>query len=221
MALRQRRRIAQDGRRRREVRDPLPLSKELPPTDTEDIFGARHGGVVIDPPDVTAEAPHHDAARGARRLSVWLTEDGAVDVGRLSPRVRADLSRAVSGAEARSALGIDGSGPAPAPMPFDATICGVLYDALSSIRMAIGRTRGLSDEAALMLRYTAEEKTMLAPLTMDVLNEKFGSMAARKDLMLLASLGMLETSKWTEAMRVQEQQTAAPLPFDRSSAAVS
>lgn len=148
------------------------------------------------PPLETTKAPEPTDASSSPsdRLSLSLTDDGRIDVpSRESTRTK--LKKALSDPTLSIRLGI--TPVAPSTPVFDATICGVLYDAVGRL-LALGVMRAgyPADQVASML-FTDEEKSALAAPTGKVLDKYLGAstMKYQDEIMLAMALGSVLTAK--------------------------
>lgn len=138
----------------------------------------------------TPATPSGDGSREAAtvspRLSVQLTDDGArIAWDRLRADSREKLRRVLADPEAVKQLGA--TMPA-ATVTVDPMICGVLYDALSSIAVSLARASGYAVDRAAVLRFNDEEKAMLAAPTAAVFAKYSDALGAYQEEFTLAML---------------------------------
>lgn len=120
----------------------------------------------------------------APRLSVQLTDTGAIAWDRMRPETQERLRKAlgpVASGTAQAAPGATTGG-------FDAGLCGVLYDALSVGLVGFAKSRGVSESQAAIVAITPEEKAQLVPPTVAVLNKYNATLGKYQEEMVLAVL---------------------------------
>lgn len=129
----------------------------------------------------TSEAP---AASNGQRLSVQLDDSGRIAWDRMRPATREQLTKVLSDPQVSQLTGQ----PAPAaaaPGIETAMLAGVIYNAASSLMVALARRSGYTAEQASVLAFTGPEVEQLGPLTGKVL-DKWLPAGKYQDEMLLA-----------------------------------
>ena len=136
--------------------------------------------------------PETPETSAAPRISVQLTSDGSIAWDRIRDTTKAQLRKALSDPNTGKQLGLaDGSAAAQLDM-FDPSLCGVLYDSLSTALVGLARWRGgYTDEQAAVLRFNADEKKALGEPTARVLNKYGASFGKYQDEI---ALGLLLTT---------------------------
>lgn len=187
-----------------------PFLKGIPRMAKETARSRPTGRVLPDPksgPD--SETPNTNSAPNAEqvsRLSVPFDADkGEIDFSSMRPSTVEKLKKAVAAPNARAALGLDGSGSAApaADGALNALVVNVVYDALGSAAVIFAKTRGFQATHAEVLRYTAEEKAMFAPITIEVL-EEYDLIKGKhaKLITLLAAVGAVTSKHIAELMQL-------------------
>ena len=135
----------------------------------------------------TAKMSSH-AAGVSPRLSIPLTSDGFFDLATMQGKTKEKLLKALTDPALGSSLG--DVPKVTSNDQFPPEICGVLYDSLSALMIAIARRAGYAgDEAARALIFTGDEKAALSGRTSKVLNKHLsGAFGKYQDEIMLATL---------------------------------
>lgn len=135
------------------------------------------------------------AAPAVARMSVQLTPEGRIAWDRIRPATREQLARVLADPAVSQQLGgvaVPVTASAPAAGTIQPEFCGVIYDALSQVTVALAQRNGYTPAQAELARVTADEKAALAAPTAAVLNKYIGPVGKYQEeaalLMLLASV---------------------------------
>lgn len=147
------------------------------------------------------------------RLAVTLREDGTIETEGMRAGTKDRLKKALSDESLGERLGLSASmhQPIAGDAFFDPTVCGVLYDTVSRLMVVIATRSGYTPEqAASVLAFTPDEKTMLAPLTGKVLDRWIPVGGKYKDetMLALALFGIVNAK--VIALRSLPQTVAPP-----------
>jgi hypothetical protein len=126
-------------------------------------------------------------------MSVQLTDDGNIAWDRIRDTTRAQLRKALSDPNVSAKLGMaEGAKIGEVVDAFDPSLCGVLYDSLSTALVGLARWRGgYTEEQAGVLRFNEHEKQVLGGPTAKVLNKYAVSFGKYQDEI---ALGLLLTT---------------------------
>lgn len=145
------------------------------------------------------------------RLSVPINpKTGKLDFDSMRASTREKLKAALADPAARAALGDAGGGVALSAD--DAALNGVLvnmlYDVIGSIGVVVAQTRGFQAAHAEVLRYTEQEKAILAPTTLKVLN-KYNLLGGKyaDEIALVAAVGSVTAG---HIMALRQLAAASP-----------
>jgi hypothetical protein len=139
------------------------------------------------------------------RLSVQLTADGkGIAWDRMRPQTQEQL-RALLGTAPGAAAATTAAADA-----FDPALCAVAYDALSTLMVGLARRSGYTEDAAGVLRFTADEKAVLAEPTAKVLNKYVPAGKYQDELMLGVLLTTIIAGKLTMLRRSAQVIHMAP-----------
>lgn len=100
-----------------------------------------------------------------------------------------------------------------------AAIVGVLYDVIGSAAVLMAKSRGYSDRAAELLRYTEQEKALLMPPTLKVLAkyDLFGGKWA-DEIALAVTVGSITAAHVMAMQRVDAEPAKSPAPVEGAAA---
>lgn len=137
----------------------------------------------------TAPAPATgDGPQLAPRLSVQLDDQGRIAWARMRPDTRDKLKAALTGDNVLPFT----PGPAPATTAradsFPPQLAEVLYDSLSMFFVGLARRGGHTPEQASTLAFSAQEKGVLIPPTIAVLNKYNASLGQYQEEIILGTL---------------------------------
>lgn len=135
---------------------------------------------------VTATATAEPASAATPRLSVQLDDKGSIAWDRMRPATRDQLKKALSDPSVAQQLGMASSDSITGTVEgFDPSICGVLYDSLSTLMIGLARARGYTEQQANVLRFDTTEKQALIEPTARVMNKYAGSLGKYQDEIML------------------------------------
>jgi len=142
--------------------------------------------------DVVAEFPSP-----VERVTLPLTSSGRLDLDRVRASTREKLTRMLDDPDLSAKLGIAPQREASAPAVFDASICGVLYDAIGRVLALVVIRSGFPPDQAGAMLFTADEKAALAGPTGKVLDKYLGSSTLKyqDEIALCLALGSVLTGK--------------------------
>lgn len=151
---------------------------------------------TVELPPATDES---EANKLAPRFSVTITPEGRVAWDRTRANTREQLKLIVNDPALASELGVVPVGVAATSSgseSFPPEMCGVLYDALSMVLVAVAQRSGYPGDRANALKFTDGEKAMLAGPTADVLKKYNVSMGKyQEELTLALTMGTIITGK--------------------------
>lgn len=156
--------------------------------------------------DTSGAAPSGDTTTSpaSPRLSVQLTADGkGIAWDRMRPQTQEQLRALLGTAPGATSV-------APVGDTFDPALCAVAYDALSTLMVGLARRSGYTEDAAGVLRFTAEEKGVLAEPTAKVLNKYVPAGKYQDELMLGVLLTTIIAGKLTMLRRSAQVIHMAP-----------
>lgn len=105
------------------------------------------------------------------RLTLPLDPAGKLRLDRMRPSTVDALRKMLDEPTLRAVRGEAGASTDAADPAVNAVIVNVIYDAIGSLAVLLARSKGYTEEHANLLRYTAEEKSAMGPLTVKVLEK--------------------------------------------------
>jgi hypothetical protein len=144
----------------------------------------RRDGANENPSDAAAA----EAVSNGQRLSVQLDEGGRIAWDRMRPATREQLTKVLSDPAVAQQLGTAAPGAASAPGLESTMLAGVIYNAASSLMVALARRSGYTAEQASVLSFNSAEVEQLAPLTGKVLDKWLPAGKYQDELMLALAL---------------------------------
>lgn len=172
--------------------------------------------------EAAADGPLSDISktRSNDRASVQLSDSGTVAWDRVRAGTREQLRKMALDPQWNRELGIgdNGSvtGTAQTANVFDDTVCGYLFGAISSIKVALANRAGYSPAVSALSAYSQEEISALSKPGAKVLNKYLGGAFAKypEEAELLGTLAMIELGKvmrMREADRLEREKAARDL----------
>lgn len=173
--------------------------------------------------ETTDSAATTDAAAATsngQRLSVQLDDNGRIAWDRMRPATREQLAKVLADPQVSQLTGQPA--PAAAAPGIESTmLAGVIYNAASSLMVALARRSGYTAEQAAVLSFTNPEVEQLAPLTAKVLDKWLPAGKYQDEMMLALALvatvgGKVSLLRKSAAVvqlvpqRQEEAETAAP-----------
>lgn len=159
------------------------------------------------PSPAPADPPR--ATEAGERLSFAVDAAGDLAVDQLRPSTRDKLAKAFRKPAARTVvLGDAAPGKVGAD---DLALAAMLYDTVGSVLVSAVRAAGYPVDQAECMRYTAEEKSALCPMTASVLN-KYVADFKYKDEALLAAMVVTITAAKFQTLKKPATITKFPQP---------
>lgn len=137
-------------------------------------------------PEPSAE-PADNEANPTSRLTLPLSADGRVDIGRLREKTKQSLRRALSDPGLSVALGTSADGVAATDDAAIGMVVSAIYDGVSALSVYLAHRAGYPIERCAVLAFTADEKRSLEPATARVVNKYLPDLGGQyRDELVLA-----------------------------------